>query len=313
MLAFCYIVLAGSYIVLSDEQVARRTLDVRQATDAQQRKGLSFVVVSGSALFVLEYLRLRRLKRVHAELLHEREALLLAERRALTGQLAASVAHDFNNYLMVIQAGIGELESRRGASVDREVLSDMQEAVMAGAKLSRRLSQAGVNTFKEEPETIAVDALVRGAVEPLRRHPSVQKCKLEVRVEAAATVRTRVVLVQQMLSNLVINAAEATAGCGSILVSAELVAGELVLRVDDDGPGIPEDRYDTLFDEVLSTKAPGRGLGLVSVKACAALLSGRLRVSQAPLGGTRFSVFLPAEGPSSRPAGRSAQAAASSG
>lgn len=314
LLAFCYVVMAGIYIVFSDEHVARYTVDVREATEAQQRKGLGFVLVSGAALFLLECLRLRRLQRVHDQLLREREALLLADRRALAGQLAASVAHDFNNYLTVIQAGIGELQSRRDATSDREVLNDMQEAATAGAQLARRLSQSGVNRFSEEPESVAVDVLIRGAVEPLRRHPSVRQCKLEVQVPAAAQVRTRAVLVQQMLSNLVINAAEATRGCGSILVSAEVRDTELVLFVDDDGPGIPEERHETLFDEVLSTKAPGRGLGLISVKACAALLSGRIQVSRAPLGGTRFAVVLPADGPSlPAPAAPGARAAAGSG
>jgi signal transduction histidine kinase len=100
----------------------------------------------------------------------------------------------------------------------------------------------------------------------------------------------------QVWTNLLANAAEALEGRGAVVVSAQGIGREVIVEVVDDGPGIPTDIIDTVFDPFVTTKAPGQGTGLglnLTHQIVTERHGGSISVESRP-GYTCFTVRLPA-------------------
>lgn len=107
-------------------------------------------------------------------------------------------------------------------------------------------------------------------------------------------------LIARLLANLISNAVAHTAGGGRIQVSAVGQGDCIELRVDDDGPGVPEGERERIFDRFArldqsrGSSLGGSGLGLAIVRAIAEAHGGKARCADSPLGGARFEIELPA-------------------
>jgi signal transduction histidine kinase len=115
----------------------------------------------------------------------------------------------------------------------------------------------------------------------------------------------------QVFTNLIVNAFEALEGRGSIAIRAEQSVMDdyqnhhgdhpapmptLVVQIADDGPGVPAEMADRIFNAFFTTKAQGSGLGLAIVRKIIDAHDGRIDVSSVPGRGTRFTVTLPVAG-----------------
>lgn len=99
--------------------------------------------------------------------------------------------------------------------------------------------------------------------------------------------------------NLLLNAADATDGKGTVVIDARQVGDHVVVGVTDNGPGVPQEARAHVFDPFFSTKEPGHGtgLGLSVTQAIVEAHGGVVRLCDAPAGqGARFEVVLPAWG-----------------
>jgi two-component system nitrogen regulation sensor histidine kinase NtrY len=110
-------------------------------------------------------------------------------------------------------------------------------------------------------------------------------------------------MLHRVLSNVIRNAAQAIQGArgasgprGRVRVSARAEDSRYVVCVDDDGPGVPPDLREILFDPYVTTKRDGVGLGLSIVKKIVVDHGGTIEAGASPLGGARFRVTLPAAG-----------------
>ena len=105
---------------------------------------------------------------------------------------------------------------------------------------------------------------------------------------------------EQALQNLVANAVRHTPDGGRIVVSAERVSDGTLIRVEDTGPGIPPEHLPLVFDRFYkidrarASGQSGSGLGLSIVKAIVERHGGRVSAANAPGGGARFDIVLPA-------------------
>jgi signal transduction histidine kinase len=105
--------------------------------------------------------------------------------------------------------------------------------------------------------------------------------------------------VQQIVLNLALNALQASSAGGRVLLEASRDGGgQVVLRVTDEGPGVPPDLRERIFEPFFTTKQQGTGLGLAIVQKNVRHLGGELElISPVAQGhGTCFTIRLPAEG-----------------
>jgi len=206
----------------------------------------------------------RELATSNEELVVAREGLVRSEKLASIGRLSAGVAHEIGNPLSSILAS---LESLREPDTDedeaRELLDQMREATKRIHIIIRELldySRAEkIEVFASTPAVA-----IQQALRLVEHQPQMRKVKLEVRTDKAARVRLDEGKLVQVLVNLLMNAADAMNGQGQVSVETEVSASgaQVLLRVIDNGPGIPEEHLRTVFEPFFTTKEPGKGTGL---------------------------------------------------
>jgi signal transduction histidine kinase len=133
---------------------------------------------------------------------------------------------------------------------------------------------------------------VSDVVSIVKRDPSAQS--IEIGIEGndlSASVDAE--MVRATVLNLLLNAAQATAGKGRILVTLGQSDGRAVIEVRDSGPGIPVEIRDRVFEPFFTTKARGGGLGLPIARRTAELHGGTLSYDCPADGGTIVTLTLP--------------------
>jgi signal transduction histidine kinase len=119
--------------------------------------------------------------------------------------------------------------------------------------------------------------------------------KLEAPIEAwpTAEIRGEPGSLEQLFLNLLLNAAQVLHPGGTASVNLRLEAGHAVVKIVDDGPGIPAAVMDRLFEPFFSTQPDGTGLGMSIAQRIAAAHGGSIEVDSPPGGGTVVEVRLP--------------------
>lgn len=207
----------------------------------------------------------------------------------LRREVAATLGHDINNVLMVIQAFLG---SARSGAPDTEQLLEQADAALAhGQELARRLLDwSRADAPLAEP--VHIDAVLQGLVPWIARVVPDVRVELDVDEGLPPAISDRA-NVERIVLNLVLNAAEAP-GCTRVTVRARLDGDLLSIRVEDDGDGIPEEVRESIFDAGTSSKAgQGRGFGLSAVLHSTAGSGGELVLEETGAGGTVFRLDLP--------------------
>ncbi|MCC6332710.1 MAG: HAMP domain-containing histidine kinase [Myxococcales bacterium] len=289
LLAGGYLLLAGAWVTFSGSFAASSAHTKEELERIELWKGWGFMVVSSAALFLASRFALRRIEEAGQELVQRERAMIANERRVFAGLIASSVAHDANNVLAVV---LTELQLIRGGQIDHATMERIREALDHLVQLNRRLVQAGKQA-RTSAQPIELTSVVREAVELVRHHPALRRAKLQVELPQPIELNASPVFVSQIVTNLVVNAGEATDGKGRVTVRTRHDEERAVLEVQDDGPGIAAERRPGLFDALVTTKAAGSGMGLFSVKAAATAMGGTVSVDEAPGGGALFRIALP--------------------
>jgi len=296
LLAGLYVALSVIYIVTSSRVAAVAAAGSVESLERLERlKGTLFVLGTGVLFYFVAWYLLSRMARQREQIARQQEALIASEHRALSGLFAASVAHDFNN-LATVARGSAELLAQPALSAelrDRAAAS-LQDAFNKLSALSQRLMTLG----RAAPAAARVErdlaAAVERAVALARRHERVRGCRIHAATGGVFLVPFDETMVDRMLLNLILNAAEATKGLGRIDVRLVRRPGAVAIEVHDDGPGVPEEKRQSIFDAFYTSKSGGLGLGLLSVKACAEAHGGQVEVERSELGGAVIRVSIPA-------------------
>ena len=142
-------------------------------------------------------------------------------------------------------------------------------------------------------EPIALDAFVREVAGLFRQDPAAREVELDLQVERA-TVRLDRGMMQRVLLNLLLNAAQAMDGKGRVEVATRaLPGGAAQITVTDAGPGIAPELRERVFDPFYTTKVRGTGLGLPVARQVVGSHGGTLTVEDGPGTGARFVLKLP--------------------
>lgn len=246
-----------------------------------------------------EQLEARVVERTRA--LHEAQAeLVQAGKLAALGTMAAGIAHELNQPLSGIRtyAANGERLMQRGRSeAAEENFQRIQGLCERLATLIRQLKLFARKGGAREP--VDLRARLDFVLELLAERLDKQEVALALRLPEAGApwVLGDEVRVEQLLTNLLRNALDALRGIEAprLEVSIEEASSCWVVRIADNGPGIPEALLDKLFDPFFTTKAVGDGLGLGLFISFGIVqdLGGRLQAGNNATGGAWFRVELP--------------------
>jgi signal transduction histidine kinase/ActR/RegA family two-component response regulator len=237
-----------------------------------------------------------RMRRAERELANKQEELRRAQRLEILGQLAGGVAHDFNNLVTAI-SGFALLASRRVPPNDdvlRDHLDEIQRATERAANLTRQL----LSFARRQPiqtRIIDANALLLNLHKLLRRLVSEAVEIVMLPTNEPACVRIDPGQLEQVLSNLVVNARDAMPRDGKIVLGVKLTETEVLLAVSDTGVGMSEAVKARIFEPFFTTKDVGRGtgLGLATSIAIVERARGTIDVDSSPGRGTTFTIRLP--------------------
>jgi two-component system, NtrC family, sensor histidine kinase HydH len=220
-----------------------------------------------------------------------------AERLAVLGRIAAALAHEIRNPLGSITGSIEMLRESAALTGEDRSLCDI---VQREARRLNDLVGDMLDLSKPRPPSAAatdVAALAREVVAlaaNAARGPDVA-VRYEGPDHGPALARCDGAQIRQVLWNLVRNAIQASPAGSTVTVRVELHDGEVVLAVDDHGPGIPEGTSARIFEDFFTTRTHGAGIGLAVVRLIVedhAPMGARLSVERAEGGGTSFQVTL---------------------
>lgn len=293
VLSVTYLAAASAWIVVSGRRAETTVRSVQELAHVELLKGLGFVGITALALFGLSYVLFRRIRQDVRRLEFARDAVLRSERRALAGVLAASIAHDAANLLSVVNANLSLLEEDLvDAPEARAAYRDTLGATEALLALFSHLRDVGREQAGGPVAEVDLSTLVDETVRLARRHPRVHGARIEVEAERLS-LRGQATLLHQMILNLLVNAGDAAGEKGRVRVRLRREGEEAVLTVEDDGPGVPSEVRERIFEAFFTTRDEGTGLGLLSVKACAQAHGGQVSVQDSSLGGACFGIRLP--------------------
>jgi signal transduction histidine kinase/ligand-binding sensor domain-containing protein len=254
---------------------------------------------------------------------HQRE-LAAVGRVALAGEMSASLAHELGQPLSAIMndAEVAKRMLARGA--DASALKPVIDHLVAQSERARSVIRAlrgflapeggtvsltgsGGSADAESAgtrarggrrtETIAVRTLLRSAEDLVRQEYRDAGITLETEVwEPKLSVRGERVLLEQIVVNLLTNAADAVRGRGErrVGVRARKSGAGVRITVIDSGPGVALSERTRVFAPFVSEKPRGMGMGLTIVRRLVEGHEGRIAVRRGPYGGAAFSVWLPA-------------------
>lgn len=240
-----------------------------------------------------------------------RRELVHASRLAVLSELTASIAHEINQPLGAILSNAEAAElllEDPSPSLDevRRILSDIRKDDLRAGEVIRRL-RALLRQGEVERQPIGlrsvisdVVAILRGEAERRGVEVAIDTPESDPMVVDAVVLADRVHL-QQVMLNLMVNAMEAMAeqeGPKRLRIASSRKDNQLVVSVQDNGPGVPESVRNKLFDRFFSTKREGMGMGLAISRSLIEEHGGRIWMENAPEGGAVFHFSLPLAPPS---------------
>jgi PAS domain S-box-containing protein len=254
------------------------------------------VAIHGSIIDITRY------RQIELQLRH-------AQKMDAVGRLAAGVAHDFNNLLTIITGYAAELMET--AALDdqaRACVQEITDASRRAAALTRQLLAFGRRRVMQ-PRVLDLNAVIRG-LEPMLKRLLGERVSIRTELgDEPVLVRADEGSLEQVLTNLAVNARDAMPRGGTLTISARrcsaeepgvpqaLVGSGLIacLSVADTGEGIDERTLEHIFEPFFTTKPQGRGtgLGLSVVDGIVAQFGGAIAVHSVPGEGSTFHVCLP--------------------
>ncbi len=219
-----------------------------------------------------------------------KEQLIMKERLAALGEVAAGIAHEFRNPMGVI-AGYAKMLLKGTANADDR--KDIVQAILTEIEEMNRIMEELLKFSKSEPlNKIDIDLLsfVTDIVKGMAQTTS------EVKFSPCGPISIKgdMTLLGQALKNLLQNAVQAGDKIRIDLEQTELSGRNMVsIAIKDNGKGIPENDFNKIFMPFYTTKSGGAGIGLALVQKIALAHGGSVNVNSKEGKGSTFRLFLP--------------------
>ncbi|HEX8818346.1 MAG TPA: ATP-binding protein [Archangium sp.] len=239
--------------------------------------------------------QVQALRAANARLTQAQTELVSSERLATVGRLAAGVAHEVGNPLAGILGYLSLASARTQDPEVQEFLGRIDQEVQRIDGIVRGLLEIG-RPGRGKLGPVDVGHLVETCVQLVKAGRDFSSVRLEFALTPGLLAWADSGSLSQIIINLLLNAVQAMGGEGKVRLATRSEGGDVLLVVEDAGPGIPEEVMPRLFEPFFTTKEPGQGtgLGLAVSRSLAEGMGGRLTAENVPGDGARFSVRLPA-------------------
>src|SRR2546430_3188092 len=224
-----------------------------------------------------------RVQSLTAELEREREERTRLERLAAMGEMAMELAHEIRNPLGSIELYASMLDGEYAEQIVRSVRL-LNHSVTNVLQLGRPVVPA--------PERMSVSRLLEGIRVFLQPIAQQKRIRIVTDYDSECLAVADHELLHRMLLNLVLNAVRETPMDGTVRLSGRVARSDVLIAVEDSGPGIQEERLARIFDPMFSTSREGCGLGLPIVKKIVESHNGTITVNSSR-NGTRFLITIP--------------------
>jgi two-component system NtrC family sensor kinase len=257
------------------------------------------------AILLISHTLFRHLERADREMDELNAQLIQQDKLAALGKMAAGIAHEINNPLAVIGEKAGWMADLLADEAFQESKS-CQEFAASIEKIEEHVDRARKITHsmlgfarRMEPrlDDVELNLVLDRTIEVLANHARINNIEIKRtysdRLPVIASDESQL---QQVFMNLINNAIDAIDSDGTIEVTTESKDDKVLVRINDDGPGIPESVQKKVFDPFYTTKANGKGTGLglsISYRIIEKM-GGTVTVSSREGEGTTFTVSLPA-------------------
>ena len=227
--------------------------------------------------------------------------LILSEKMAAKGEMAAAIGHELNNYLTTISTN-AQLLSRVIEKGQTEKIPSKVDSILDGIDKMKRftaglMDYSGLEAVKtpQDISTVIDEAIF--FIKPLEKFK-----RVEIRTDIPQNipaVNMDIGQINQVILNLLMNAAEAIEDGniprGLINMEVRVESSKLALIISDNGPGIPEEIFPNLFKPHITSKKSGHGLGLSTCQRIILNHDGTITAANNEMGGATFTVSLPLE------------------
>ena len=218
----------------------------------------------------------------------------LQEQAALArlGEMAAVVAHEVKNPIAGIRGALQVISSRMAPEArDRAVMGDIITRLDGlNGVVQDLLVFARPRELRTEPVDLA--ALMGHTIDLIRRDPIF--AAIDVRIDGSTgLVQADAAQLQLVLQNVLMNAAQAMSGQGSVSIAFSVTEGRSRMSIADGGPGMPPDVLENAFEPFFTTKSRGTGLGLPLAKRIVEAHGGEITIQTPATGGTTVTLMLP--------------------
>jgi signal transduction histidine kinase len=233
----------------------------------------------------------QQFNRMTTTLRDHQQKMLQSERLAAIGRFAAGVAHEINNPLGVILGYVKVIRKSAKFGIDQDLQIIEEEAVRCQQIVDGLLDLA--RPVERAPRAADLRAIAEEVMVWLKGAGMSVTTEIDLQGEGVAAGNPE--KLWQVLTNLMKNAVEASSTDGKVRVNIHGDgATQVVLTVEDNGPGLSKDEPDRLFEPFYSTKPTGTGLGLAVSRAIVQAHGGSLETGKSALGGAKLTIRLPA-------------------
>jgi PAS domain S-box-containing protein len=276
----------------------------KDGTEFPVEIGLNPIQAPDGILVLAAVVDISARKLAEAEAVQHREELGHLSRVAVTGELAASIAHELNQPLSAIisNASAGQ-RFIEGGHVDLSELRELLADIVADGRRAGDVIRGIQNMVRKRTparQRVNLNDLVASVVRMVNGNAILYSCEVETLLDAnLPAIEADPIQLQQVLLNLMINAFEAMRNMPisrrKVVIATERNGDDTICAsVRDYGLGIPEEARERIFDHFFTTKAEGLGMGLAIVRSIVESHAGTIAAENVEGGGARFRFILSA-------------------
>ncbi len=225
------------------------------------------------------------------------QQLIHSEKLSAVGQLAAGIAHEVGSPLTAISSLAQLLYERSEDEWNKDKLKIIREQIDRIARIVREMVNFS-KPISTDVKEVSVNQVIEEAMQIVRYDKRLKHFKIKLDLfPGLPMMKASFDQLLQVLINILLNAGDALEGRsdGEISISTQLVGEKIIIRIIDNGSGIPQKYLDKIFEPFFTTKKPGKGTGL-GLWVCYNIVkgfSGEIVVESEENRGTAFHIILP--------------------